>query len=69
MSGLLERNRSTLTVLICFLVALFEGIDLQAAGVAAPQIIPLFKLTPVQAGQFFSASTLGLLIGAPLSGL
>lgn len=68
MSGLLERNRSTLTVLICFLVALFEGIDLQAAGVAAPQIIPLFKLTPVQAGQFFSASTLGLLIGAPLSG-
>ena len=68
MSGLLERNRSKLTVLICFLVALFEGIDLQAAGVAAPHIIPLFKLSPVQAGQFFSASTLGLLIGAPLSG-
>ena len=68
MPGFFERNRAALTVLICFLVAVFEGIDLQAAGVAAPHILPLFKLNPVQAGQFFSASTLGLLLGAPVSG-
>lgn len=68
MAGFAERYRSTLTVLICFLVAVFEGIDLQAAGVAAPHLLPLFHLSPVQAGQFFSASTLGLLIGAPVSG-
>ena len=68
MSAALDRGRSRLTILICFLVAIFEGIDLQAAGVAAPQLIPHFGLSAAQTGAFFSASTLGLLIGAPISG-
>ncbi|WP_408589840.1 3-(3-hydroxy-phenyl)propionate transporter MhpT [Novosphingobium sp.] len=68
MPGSIARNHGALTVLICFLVAICEGVDLQAAGVAAPHIVPLFGLTPVQTGWFFSSSTLGLLIGAPLAG-
>ena len=59
---------SRITVAICFLAAIFEGVDLQAAGVAAPHLLPLLKLTPSQAGIFFSASTVGLLIGAPVGG-
>ncbi len=68
MNSLIAKNRSGITILLCFLTALFEGVDLQAAGVAAPHLIPLMKLNPAQAGQFFSASTLGLLIGAPVGG-
>lgn len=68
MKSFIAENRSAITVLLCFLTALFEGVDLQAAGVAAPHLLPLLKLSPAQAGQFFSASTLGLLIGAPLGG-
>ena len=63
-----RRDRSAITVGLCFLAALFEGVDLQAAGVAAPHILPLFHLTPQQAGLFFSASTLGLLVGAITGG-
>ena len=61
-------NRSAATIAVCLLTSTFEGVDLQAAGVAAPRLLPLLKLNPAQAGQFFSASTLGLLIGAPLGG-
>ena len=57
-----------LTVALCFLVAIFEGVDLQAAGVVAPKIAPLFKLDPGQLGWFFSASTIGLVVGAMAGG-
>jgi AAHS family 3-hydroxyphenylpropionic acid transporter len=56
------------TILFCVLVALCEGIDLQAAGVAAAGIVPEFKPTPDQLGTFFSASTLGLFFGALIGG-
>lgn len=56
------------TVLLCFMVAAFEGVDLQAAGLVAPKIAPLFKLSPEQMGWFFSASTIGLVIGALTGG-
>jgi len=56
------------TIVLCFLVATFEGIDLQAAGVAAPRIGPAFHLTPGQLGLFFSASAIGLLFGAGAGG-
>ena len=55
-------------MLYCVLVALCEGIDLQAAGVAAAGIGPEFKPTADQFGTFFSSSTLGLFIGAVLGG-
>jgi AAHS family 3-hydroxyphenylpropionic acid transporter len=57
-----------MTVLLCFVVATFEGVDLQAAGLVAPKIAPLFKLSPSQMGWFFSASTIGLVIGAMTAG-
>ena len=56
------------TIILCVLVALCEGIDLQAAGVAAPGIAAEFKPAADQFGTFFSASTLGLFIGALLGG-
>jgi AAHS family 3-hydroxyphenylpropionic acid transporter len=51
------------------IVATFEGVDLQAAGVAAPRLLPFFKLTSEQAGLFFASSTFGLLLGAPIAGV
>jgi AAHS family 3-hydroxyphenylpropionic acid transporter len=58
----------TITILFCVLAALCEGIDLQAAGVAAAGIGGEFKPTPDQFGTFFSASTFGLLFGALIGG-
>jgi MFS transporter, AAHS family, 3-hydroxyphenylpropionic acid transporter len=60
-------NKSV-TVLFCFLVAFCEGIDLQAAGVAAAGIGAEFKPTANQFGTFFSASTFGLFFGALIGG-
>lgn len=57
-----------LTIALCFLAALCEGIDLQAAGVAAAGIGAEFKPSPDQFGTFFSASTLGLFLGAIVGG-
>lgn len=59
---------SVVTVALCYLIALFEGWDLQAAGVAAPRLGPVFQMTPGQLGLFFSMSTFGLLIGAGIGG-
>ena len=58
----------SITILFCFLVALCEGIDLQAAGVAAAGIGAEFKPTANQFGTFFSASTFGLFFGALIGG-
>lgn len=58
----------SVTILFCVLAALCEGIDLQAAGVAAAGIGAEFKPTPDQFGTFFSASTFGLFLGALIGG-
>ena len=55
-------------VALCWLVALCEGMDLQAAGVVAAKLAPAFHLGPGPLGWFFSASTAGLLIGAIIGG-
>jgi AAHS family 3-hydroxyphenylpropionic acid transporter len=57
-----------MTALLCILAAVCEGVDLQAAGVAAAGITAEFKPQPAQLGTFFSASTFGLLLGALLGG-
>ena len=57
-----------LAVMACTLVALFEGVDLQAAGVAAPKLAPALGLKPAELGWFFSASTFGLMLGAAIGG-
>jgi MFS transporter, AAHS family, 3-hydroxyphenylpropionic acid transporter len=56
------------TIALCLMAALCEGIDLQAAGVAAAGIAPLYKPAPSVMADFFAASTFGLLIGALLGG-
>jgi MFS transporter, AAHS family, 3-hydroxyphenylpropionic acid transporter len=55
-------------VVLCALAALCEGIDLQAAGVAAAGIGREFKLSAGQLGTFFSGGTFGLFIGALIGG-
>lgn len=56
------------TVALCFVVAMIEGFDLQAAGVAAPLLGPAFRLDAGQMGLFFSSATLGLIVGALIGG-
>jgi AAHS family 3-hydroxyphenylpropionic acid transporter len=64
-----ERSGHAAATIACCVLAVFcEGIDLQAAGVAAGGIIPEFKPSAGQLGDFFSASTLGLFLGAVLGG-
>jgi len=59
---------NALAVAACTLVAVFEGVDLQAAGVAAPRLAPALHLAPADLGWFFSASTFGLMAGATIGG-
>lgn len=57
-----------ITIAICFLIAVIEGIDIQAAGIAAVGIRESFGLNSSQLGIFFSAGILGLLPGALIGG-
>ncbi len=56
------------TVALCFLVAVVEGFDIQAMGVAAPRLAPQFGFDPQQMGWIFAISNIGLVIGASLGG-
>lgn len=62
-------SRLMLTIGLCFLVALMEGLDLQAAGIAAVGIARAFSLDSMQMGWIFSAGILGLLPGALVGGM
>jgi len=53
---------------LCFAVALLEGYDIQAIGVAAPKLIPALGLTPGQAGMAFGGGMAGLVLGALVGG-
>jgi len=59
---------AALTLGLCFVVALLEGLDLQSIGVAAPRMAREFGLSVSQMGLAFSAGTFGLLPGAMLGG-
>ena len=61
-------NRKFLTLFLCFIVALLEGLDLQSAGIAAAGIGAEFKLLPPQMGGMFSAGLVGLLPSALFGG-
>ncbi len=69
----MEQQQSTqpkavMTILICFLIAFIEGIDLQSAGVAAAGVGAHFGLDKSALGLFFSAAILGLLPGGLIGG-
>ena len=64
-----DRNSTTMmTVVLCVLAAVCEGVDLQAAGIVAGGLTNEFHPTPDQLGTFFSASTFGLFLGALAGG-
>ena len=63
-----NNKHAILTVGICFLIAVIEGLDIQAAGIAAAGIREHFGLDSSQLGVFFSAGILGLLPGALVGG-
>ena len=50
------------------MAALLEGFDTQSMGVAAPKLVPEFALSATQASFIFSATTVGLFIGAAVGG-
>lgn len=52
------------TIGLCFLVALMEGLDLQAAGIAAQGMAAAFELDKSHMSWVFSAGIFGLLPGA-----
>jgi AAHS family 3-hydroxyphenylpropionic acid transporter len=56
------------TLAYCLLVAFCEGMDLQAAGVAAAGIGGEFTPNANQFGTFFSGSTFGMFFGAVIGG-
>lgn len=51
-------------VVLCGLIALLDGFDLQAIGLAAPAIAGALKVAPQMLGAVFSAALAGLAIGA-----
>jgi MFS transporter, AAHS family, 3-hydroxyphenylpropionic acid transporter len=61
-------QRARLTLLLCFAVALMEGLDLQAGGLTAPAIRHELALSLGQMTTFLTASTLGLFLGAIVGG-
>jgi MFS transporter, AAHS family, 3-hydroxyphenylpropionic acid transporter len=61
-------SSAALTIGLCFLVAVLEGFDIQAMGVAAPKLAPEFGLNPDQLGMVFAISNIGLVIGASFGG-
>lgn len=56
------------TLVLCFAVAVLEGFDIQAIGVAAPRLAPEFGLAPGQMGWVFAISNIGLVCGASFGG-
>ncbi|MEI9852473.1 MAG: 3-(3-hydroxy-phenyl)propionate transporter MhpT [Sphingomonas sp.] len=54
--------------ILCFLVSMIEGFDLQAAGVTAPRLAPALGIGSGNMGLFFSAATIGLIVGALIGG-
>lgn len=61
-------NNPRLTVFLCFLGTLCEGVDLQTAGVAAAGIRQQFHPDNQMLSYFFSTGTLGLFLGAIVGG-
>jgi MFS transporter, AAHS family, 3-hydroxyphenylpropionic acid transporter len=56
-------------LILCAIVILLEGFDIQAAGVSATKLKLAFALSDVQKGHFLSASAVGIFISAVLGGL
>ena len=63
-----SRVRLVTTIILCFMVALMEGLDLQAPGIAAQEMMAAFEIDKLHMGWVFSAGILGMLPGAFIGG-
>lgn len=63
-----NKSKLVITIALCFLVALMEGLDLQAPGIAAQGMSAEYGLNKVDMGWVFSAGVLGMLPGAFIGG-
>jgi AAHS family 3-hydroxyphenylpropionic acid transporter len=55
-------------IALCMMIAVLEGFDIQAMGVAAPRMAPEFGFDPRQMGWLFSISNIGMVLGAAVGG-
>lgn len=55
-------------LVLCAIVILLEGFDIQAAGVSAPKLTLAFQLAPFGKGIFLGASAVGIFISSVLGG-
>ena len=62
------RTSAGVTIALCFTVAVLEGLDIQAMGVAAPRLAAELHLPGGVLGQALSSSNIGLVVGATLGG-
>jgi len=62
------RGRVAITIAMCFLVAILEGYDIQAFGIAAPKLVAALRLNPAEQGWAASAAMIGLAFGAFIGG-
>lgn len=68
MNNAIKKGSINSTIVFCFLIAMIEGIDIQAVGVTAASIKQHFALDSAQLGMLFSVGILGLLPGAIIGG-
>src|SRR5262245_6406082 len=59
---------AAVTVALCFCVAIAEGFDIQAIGVAAPRLGPELGLSAEALGWVFAIGNIGLVVGASAGG-
>jgi len=62
-------NTNWLTLGLCFLATVLEGLDLQSMGVAATGLVAEYDLRSGEMGVIASASSVGLLFGALIGGM
>src|ERR1700749_935990 len=62
------RGRVAVTIGMCFLMAILEGYDIQAFGIAAPKLVGALGLSPSQQGLAASIAMVGLVMGAFFGG-
>lgn len=69
-SSLLDQNKISrfqkLAIFLCGAILFLDGFDAQAIGYVAPALLEAHIVTPVQLGPVFSASLIGLMVGAVL---
>lgn len=66
-----DRSNSSIrfsTIVMWFLIAILEGIDLQSAGIAGPGLRETYALVAAQMKWVFTSSTFGLVLGAAMGG-